>query len=227
MLYCIMGESACGKDTIYSELCSKHDFNTIVQATTRPKRPGEIDGENYFYISNQLVYKLIATNSIAELRKYTIADGTVWKYMTFMDDIKKVTEKDDFLVVASPLQFKAYYSIIPEKVIPIVLYVEDWKRLIRMLNRDHSQNIKELCRRFADDLYGEDSYKGVSPALTIKNDDIDWTVSTILSAIQNFKEYEEFTLHKDLTPYSTNLCYDTHPFGNLINVNSEYLELYA
>ncbi|HAX24320.1 MAG TPA: guanylate kinase [Chloroflexi bacterium] len=51
-LYVISGPSGVGKDTIIDQLRLRlPDFYFAVTATTRPRRPGEIDGVHYFFIT--------------------------------------------------------------------------------------------------------------------------------------------------------------------------------
>ena len=48
-IFCIVGKSASGKDTIYKKIVSayKDELTGVVLGTTRPKRTGETDGVDY------------------------------------------------------------------------------------------------------------------------------------------------------------------------------------
>ena len=48
-IYCLMGKSASGKDTIYNRLLAmeKLHLRRVVPYTTRPMRSGETDGRTY------------------------------------------------------------------------------------------------------------------------------------------------------------------------------------
>ncbi|MEG0305822.1 MAG: guanylate kinase, partial [Oscillospiraceae bacterium] len=51
-LLIISGPSGSGKDTVVNYLRENHsNIEVAVSATTRDMRPGEAEGENYFYIS--------------------------------------------------------------------------------------------------------------------------------------------------------------------------------
>ncbi len=54
-IFCIMGKSGSGKDTILKEINKVEDLNlkTIVTYTTRPKRNNETDGVEYFFIDKE------------------------------------------------------------------------------------------------------------------------------------------------------------------------------
>ena len=45
-VFCVMGKSATGKDTIYREILRRMpDLGTVIPYTTRPMRDGETDGK--------------------------------------------------------------------------------------------------------------------------------------------------------------------------------------
>lgn len=44
----LVGKSCSGKDTVVKEL-TKMGYNKIVTCTTRPPRPGEINGREYHF----------------------------------------------------------------------------------------------------------------------------------------------------------------------------------
>lgn len=63
----ISGPSGVGKGTIVRALASAHaEVWVSVSATTRPPRPGEVDGRDYFFISDADFDGLIATEGLLE-----------------------------------------------------------------------------------------------------------------------------------------------------------------
>ena len=61
-IYCIMGKSSSGKDTIYKKLVEdpKLSLKRIVPYTTRPMRAGERDGIEYYFCSEEMLQELSA-----------------------------------------------------------------------------------------------------------------------------------------------------------------------
>ncbi|WP_366559120.1 hypothetical protein [uncultured Eubacterium sp.] len=55
-IYCLMGKSASGKDTIYNRLLAMEELQLrrVVPYTTRPIRSGETEGESYFFCSESV-----------------------------------------------------------------------------------------------------------------------------------------------------------------------------
>ena len=50
-IFCIMGKSSTGKDSIYRTLINRKNFNLkkIIPYTTRPVRVGEQNGREYYF----------------------------------------------------------------------------------------------------------------------------------------------------------------------------------
>lgn len=53
VLFVLSAPSGAGKTTLTTSLRQKPDFVYAVSCTTRPPRPGEIDGEDYFFLGEE------------------------------------------------------------------------------------------------------------------------------------------------------------------------------
>ena len=86
-IYCLMGKSASGKDTIYRQLLLSEELKLkkIVPYTTRPIREREKDGVQYFFVDEQRLKELRAADRVIECRSYNTVHG-VWYYFTVADD---------------------------------------------------------------------------------------------------------------------------------------------
>lgn len=154
-IYCIMGKSSSGKDTLYRLLLENKELSlkTIVPYTTRPMRAGEQNGVEYYFCDEEKVAELEHRGKIIELRAYDTIHG-IWKYFT-VDDDQVDLENQDYLMIGtleSYLKIREYYG--KEWVIPIYIEVEDGERLARAIERERAQTsprYEELCRRFLAD----------------------------------------------------------------------------
>ena len=154
-IYCIMGKSSSGKDTIFKLLLGREDLqlNRIVSYTTRPIRSNEKPGEEYNYVSIQEKDKLLEDGKVIEIRKYDTVHGP-WFYFT-VDDGKIDLENNDYLVIGTVESFtkiRDYYG--DDVVLPIYIEVDDGLRLSRALERERQQaspKYEEMCRRFLAD----------------------------------------------------------------------------
>jgi len=67
LLVVISGPSGAGKDSVLHLLSERHlPFHFVVTATTRPKRPGEVDGVDYHFIDHDEFSKMIEQDELLE-----------------------------------------------------------------------------------------------------------------------------------------------------------------
>jgi len=67
LLIVISGASGSGKDTVVRRLKERQvPFHFVVTATTRPPRPSERDGVDYYFISRQRFEEMIANDELIE-----------------------------------------------------------------------------------------------------------------------------------------------------------------
>ena len=154
-IYCLMGKSASGKDTIYNRLLAMEELKLrrVVPYTTRPMRSGETDGETYFFCTQDQVKAFEKAGKIIELRAYDTVYG-VWKYFTADDGQICLTESDYLMIgtLEAYEQIRNYFGT--EKVRPIYVEVDDGLRPQRALDRERTQEqpkYAEMCRRFLAD----------------------------------------------------------------------------
>lgn len=154
-IFCVMGKSATGKDTIYENLLADDtlQLKRIIPYTTRPIRDGEEEGREYHFCTEADVERLEAEGKIVELRQYNTVYG-IWKYFTVNDENLRLEEENYLLIqtVEGYVKIRDYFG---EKcVVPIYVEVEDGDRLLRAIAREKKQDIpkyEEMCRRFLAD----------------------------------------------------------------------------
>lgn len=176
-IYCIMGKSSSGKDTIFKLLLGREDLqlNRIVSYTTRPIRSNEKPGEEYNYVSIQEKDKLLEEGKVIEIRKYDTVHGP-WFYFT-VDDGQIDLKSNDYLIIGTVESFvkiRDYYG--EDVVLPIYIEVDDGLRLSRALERERQQaspKYEEMCRRFLADQqdFSEDNLKAARVSNLFNNDE--------------------------------------------------------
>jgi guanylate kinase len=87
VLFVLSAPSGAGKTTLCSALRHKPDFVYAVSCTTRPPRPGEIEGEDYYFLSNEEFDRRAAAGEFLEHaevhgRKYGTLKSTVIENLT-------------------------------------------------------------------------------------------------------------------------------------------------
>ena len=186
-IYCLMGKSASGKDTIYNRLLAMERLHLrrVVPYTTRPMRSGEIDGQTYVFCTEQQVAEFEEAGKIIELRAYHTVYG-IWKYFT-ADDGQICLAESDYLMIGT---LEAYEQIRDsfgtDKVCPVYVEVDDGLRLQRALDRERAQDqpkYAEMCRRFLADEedFSEENLERAGITKRFQNTDLDQVTQEIAS----------------------------------------------
>ena len=177
-IICLMGKSSTGKDTIYKRLLEDNPYSLkrIVPYTTRPIRIGEEEGVEYHFTDETGYLALQAGGKIIEARAYHTYHG-IWRYFTVDDG--QITEEDHYLIIGTLeayAQMKRYFG--REKMIPLLIELDDGVRLQRALDRERSQQnprYEEMCRRFLADSadFAEGKIREAGIDRRFVNDDLD------------------------------------------------------
>lgn len=180
-----MGKSASGKDTIYRRILERQELGLkrVIPYTTRPIRDGEIEGDSYFFCTEEKVQELEKAHKIIELRAYDTVYG-VWKYFT-ADDEQINLEAGNYLMIGTLetyAKIREYYG--EDKVVPIYVEVEDGERLLRAISREKEQETpkyEEMCRRFLADAadFSENNLQTLGIKKRFNNADLDDTLEEI------------------------------------------------
>lgn len=155
-IFYIMGKSSSGKDTIYRKLLGEKefDFHTLVPYTTRPMRSGEKDGADYFFTDEAGLEKIRREGRLIELRSYHTVYG-IWNYFT-VDDGQLDLANYNYLMIGTLESYRAMYAYFgKEKLVPVLIELDDGVRLQRALDREKAQDepkYAEMCRRFLADM---------------------------------------------------------------------------
>lgn len=180
-IYCLLGKSAAGKDTILNEIVKKKLLNVIVSSTTRKPRSNEIDGVAYNFISERQFLEKLNKGYFLEHTEYHVATNETWHYG--ID--KTLLDKDkDYITIVNPDGYRQIKNKLgDENVMGILVKVDDRERLIRSLTRDINANINEVIRRYQAD---EEDFKDVEKEVKyiIKNTDLQQSVKIVEKIIE-------------------------------------------
>ncbi len=154
-IICLMGKSSSGKDTIYKHLMADAELKLrpIVPYTTRPIRAGEQDGVEYYFTDEAGFRRLNIEGRIIEQRSYRTIHG-LWRYFTVADDKIDLEAADHCLIGTLDVYLSLQHHYGPERVLPVLVELDDGERLTRALAREQSQQhprYEEMCRRFLAD----------------------------------------------------------------------------
>lgn len=189
-IYCLLGKSSSGKDTLFKMILEKKELSlkTIVPYTTRPIRVGERDGVEYHFSTEEQVKELEAAGKIIELRAYKTVHG-IWKYFT-VNDSQIDLKNQNYLIIGtleSYVKIRDYFG--REHLEPVYIEVDDGVRLQRALDRERAQDVPkyaEMCRRFLADSedFSEEKLKAAGIERRFENTELEKTCEKIVSYIK-------------------------------------------
>lgn len=96
----IVGATCSGKNWFANKLCAEEGWERVVTCTTRPIRPGEVNGEDYIFMDVQNFNYLAAQGKLINIRQYDTVEG-IWKYGIRPADIDMSKKKR--LIIIDPL----------------------------------------------------------------------------------------------------------------------------
>lgn len=190
----LMGKSSSGKDTVYKRLLEQEElvFHTVVLYTTRPIRAGETEGVEYHFTNEAGFQKLLREGRIIEDRIYHTVQGE-WRYFTVIPEEDFWTDGHYLMIgtLESYEKVRAYFG--KERMIPVLIELDDGVRLQRALDRERAQEVpqyKEMCRRFLADEedFSEEKIKAAGIGKRFVNDDLERCLSEILTYIEEIRE---------------------------------------
>ncbi len=180
LLVVISSPSGGGKTTVVKRILDSGDdrFVYSVSATTRPPRPGEKDGRDYFFLSDEEFRRRIQDGAFAE---WAEVHGHL--YGTLKDQIDRNLEAGKIILldidVKGGLSLKQAF---PEDSLLIFLAppsLEVLEQRLRQRGTDSEEEINRRLQRVKMELDAAKQYDAV-----IVNEDLDATVRGVLEAIE-------------------------------------------
>ncbi len=144
-LLCVVSSpSGGGKTSIIEEVRKRHpEFDYSVSATTRPKRPGEVHGVDYLFVSDKQFDAYLQVGSFVEWAGvHDCRYGTLKEPILRMLEAGKVVMLD--LDVHGGMNVKREF---PEKSLLIFLCPPSENELVNRLQKRNSESEQEIERR--------------------------------------------------------------------------------
>lgn len=192
-IFVLVGKSCSGKDTVFKEIINRHieELECVVPYTTRPMRPGETDGKEYHFVSEEDFFKALDLGIIIEKRSYKTSKGT-WFYGT-----PKMAGNNHFIMIGTPEVIQSLRSCYPNnktnRIIAIYLNPPEKERIERIKRRDI--DFAETCRRYLAD---EEDFKDFSGGFVLTSTDRKRVVQDVEDIIKAYKQlsYAEQNIRK-------------------------------
>lgn len=145
LLVVISGPSGVGKDKTLNLMKEiGYPFYFVVTATTRPKRPDEIDGKDYFFVSMTEFAEMI---EMGELLEYAVVYGD-YKGIPKAQVRKALDSGQDVIMRIDVQGAETIRRLVPEAVL-IFLSAESEGALVRRLRERKTEPEDQLKMRIA------------------------------------------------------------------------------
>jgi guanylate kinase len=145
-VFVITGTSGAGKGTLVQELLKRvPEVALAVSATTRGRRPGEIDGVHYWFISDEEFDRRLAEDDFLEYYAFPWGQrsGTLWSELDRIRDGGKAP-----LLELEPNGALAVKGRVPDAVL-FFIHAPDFKELERRLRERATESAGEIEERLA------------------------------------------------------------------------------
>ena len=194
-LFIIAAPSGCGKTSLVKALLgNSKNLAVSVSHTTRKPRKGEIDGENYHFVSNETFEKMISNNDFLE---YAEVFGNM--YGTAKNNIYEKLDSDISIILEIDWQgARQVRQNMPEVISIFILPPSKNVLLERLTSRgqDDKATISERMENSEKEMshYNEFGY-------LIINDQFDSALNNLKAIIDDFGnniKNNEFTLENQL-----------------------------
>ncbi|WP_448711542.1 guanylate kinase [Microbacterium profundi] len=143
-LLVLAGPTAVGKGTVAAHIRENHpEIHLSVSATTRPPRPGEIDGVHYFFVDDAEFDRLIAEGALLE---YAVVHNRS-RYGTPRAPIDKALSEGKTVLLEIDLQGARQVHAAEPSATLIFLLPPSWDELVDRLVGRGTEDDEERARR--------------------------------------------------------------------------------
>ncbi|MFM2024751.1 MAG: hypothetical protein RLZZ56_764 [Actinomycetota bacterium] len=140
----IAGPTAVGKGTVVRQLLASHpEIKLSVSATTRAPRPGEVDGMDYFFWTQERFDEALANN---ELLEYATVHGTN-RYGTPRKPVEEALSRGEKVVLEIDIQGAQQVKKVMPEALTIFILPPSWDELVRRLSTRGTEDLGEQEKR--------------------------------------------------------------------------------
>ncbi|MBQ8580347.1 MAG: guanylate kinase [Oscillospiraceae bacterium] len=177
-LIVISGSSGVGKSTVLKQvIAARNDLQFSVSATSRPARPGEINGVQYYFVSREAFQQMIEEGAFVEYDYHM--DNY---YGTLKSEIINKTRDGNLVLDVEPVGAMRVREIYPEATLIYIAppSLETLEQRIRMRNDTPEEQIKIRRERAAWEHAQKEKYDYV-----VINDVVEDCVAEVLHIISS------------------------------------------
>lgn len=190
VLLVLVGPSGVGKSTIARRLAEKLHFRFIASVTTRPAKPGDVNGKSYEHLTREQFARRLENDEFLEYANVFDNDYATPKHPT----LEYIAQGEDVLLevdVQGALQVRAQY---PDALLIFILPPTEQTLLERLTSRGREtpaevQNRYRNARREIAMARGSRAFDH-----NVVNDDLDRCVYEVIELVAQKKQREKESL---------------------------------
>ena len=175
-MFVVTGPSGAGKGTLIKGLLDRvAGLEVAVSATTRPQRPGEVDGHDYWFLSDEEFTRRVDADEFLEWVDYVSGR----RYGTLASEMERITENEAVCV----LELELEGALKVQRDVPgsITIFIAaDVDELERRLRERATESTGEIGERIA--LAREQLERAHEFRYMVRNDDLE-RATTALAAL--------------------------------------------
>ena len=186
----ITGKSSSGKNSLQNYLVSNYDFVNLVSHTTRPPRPNESNGYDYYFINKEDFINMNNKDLFIETREYKVNTengNDIWYYGLSKSelDITTILNKIVILDLKGMKELAEYIG--RENLFVVYLDCDSDIRINRMIKRGGMTD-QEISRRFESD---ELDFIGIEESVDLCSNTGEYSTEDIAKTIAGAFEIEQ------------------------------------
>jgi guanylate kinase len=162
VLFCIMAESAAGKDTLINRLCQISNFTQLISFTTRPQRDNE--GATHIFVDTDM-YEVMKNDN--EIAAYTYINGN-----HYWSTVSQLYDSDLYAIDPQGVESLKSLNLPNLRIVTVYINVpEDIRRQRAMERGDNPSVYRARC------ISERNQFKDMK-----KNMDVDYVIPNINKA---------------------------------------------
>jgi guanylate kinase len=177
-VFVVTGPSGAGKGTLIKGLVERvPDLEVAVSATTRPQRPGEEDGRDYWFLSDEEFTRRVEVGDFLEYVSYVSGR----RYGTLLSEIERIRSQDRVCVLELELEGALRVQAeVPGSV--TVFIAADVPELERRLRSRATESTGEIGERIA--LARTQLEQAHRFRYTVRNDDVERATASLAALVE-------------------------------------------
>jgi guanylate kinase len=177
-VFVVTGPSGAGKGTLIKGLLERVDgLEVAVSATTRPQRPGEVDGTHYWFLSDDEFTRRVEANEFLEWVSYVSGR----RYGTLRSEIERI--RGDDCVCVLELELDGALTVQGEVQGSVTIFIAaDVEELERRLRERATESTGEIGERIA--LARRQLERAHEFRYMVRNDDLERATSALTALVE-------------------------------------------